>query len=1358
MRETKALMALLAPLAALCMPGNAQQTNNHVLRAVPAPGEVVLDGVLDEWDLTAEILMCYDLETMRQTHAVRAAAMYDEEHLHLSFRFRDRTPMVNHVHPVNELGSGWRSDCVQLRLWTDHDKPIGPGGALITHVDCYWFTDEQRPAALVQYHDMSRRDEGFEGRIEQAIGQGVDAAFRKDEDGEGYVQEMSVSWSVLRRDGRPYVAGEILRMGIECFWGDPTATRWYEHRLTDLINEAHPQREFFWTGNEAWGQVEFLDRGDVPPSPSVQALSEIERLTRLRYSTRGPVAVEYEVPADGAVTLVIERPDGTRVRNLVSDYPRRAGPNTDFWDGTDDSGRLVRPGEYRVRGLTRGELDVRYQFTYGTPADPPWETSDGRGDWLADHVPPVSLATDGQWVFAACQMSEGGSTVVGLDETGKKRWGIGRIYGGMLAHNGTHLYMLGGGGHPAYRNAGELRLLRIDPRAGKLINFPDGKGERVIATYPPDRRVRSREWEGKLVANRGFDVEWCQHEALGLAAMGDRLYASMYYEGKVICVSADTGEPMAEIPLPSPAGLASDGKRLLAISGNRVVAVEPGTGTVTSVVASGLSAPVGLAVDGSGNLYVSDWKDQMCVKVFSADGTLLRTIGRVGGRPLEGRYDPGGMFRPWGMAVDGHGRLWAAEYDHSPKRISVWRRDGTLEREYCGPTWYAATECNVNLLNPRQAFSMGSIVDLDWEKGLWRVAATLWRPTHGEALLGPCGEGMVMEAIEVGGRRLLMAGKGGYLCIAELRDDHARPLFAMGRLDVAFLRGQDRLPEMVANRLWDDPADLARARQSYPALFEGGEHHRTRLFHSMKVEAERRRRPVRTQFLWTDGNGDGRVQDEELKLFHPNEVGGLSANSGWRFAYGPDLTLYPTYIDGGRTKTWRLPRRGWNSAGAPVYDLGDARMICDMKPRHFCNSTWADARGNVLLNQSPLTMLSPEGATRWTFPNQWPGVHGSHRAPKDRNGLLIGPLKALGSVQLDAVGEVFCLNGNMGKAFLFTTDGLYLGSLFRDCRAAPDSLPDRPARGMSVMATSPGGEWFGGEFFRNRIDGKVYVGSCARNASVLSEVTGLETVRLLPARKLTFSREQHDRAATLLAERAEEGEHASSITVVPASAPLGGPPEAGLFSWAKKRCASWDFGPGRSAQATWTFDAENLYLCFRDVADATPMINNGKVVTQLFKTGDAVVLELRPRPDDDSRGVAEGDLRLLVSVFEGKPVAVLYRYRAPGVEKPVEFASPVTTTTVDEVRILHKARVVIDRAARRYTVRVAVPLADLGFSPEPGKVYRGDFGVIYSDASGRINELRMYWANRATGIVSDLAIEARVEPRWWGRFQVQVQE
>ncbi|PIX46153.1 MAG: hypothetical protein COZ56_00135, partial [Armatimonadetes bacterium CG_4_8_14_3_um_filter_58_9] len=1358
----------------------AQQTNNYALRAVPAPtGGVRLDGNLDEWDLSGEILSCYDLAALRDTNAVRTAAMYDRQWLYLSFRFKDATPMLNQVDPVNEKGGGWRSDCIQLRCWSDHEKPVGPAGGRVTHIDCYWFTEGKRPASFVTFHDMSRRQAGFEGNIEQAIGNGVDAAFRRDKDGKGYTQEIRVSWKLLRRDGRPYVAGEVLRLGIEFFWGDPTASRWPAHRFADLINKDRPQREFFWMARDAWGEVQFLDHGKLEPSESIELLSAADRLQKLLYSTRGPAAIRYDLPHDGYVTLVIEKQDGTRVRNLISDYPRKAGKNTDYWDGADDFGRLMAPGEYRVRGLSHGEFDVRYQFTYGTPANPPWESSDGQGAWWTDHVPPMAVAADGERVYESTSFSEGGSTLLGLDYTGQKQWGMGRISGGMIARCGDYLYMLAGGDHHGWDPyPGQLRLLRIDPKVGKFAPWPDGKSEHVIATFPADRKLPAREPEGISVANGFYDAGWLHHEALGLTAAGGRLYVSMLHENKLVAIDPVKGEKVAEFAVERPAGLAGDAQgNLYAISGTRILRADA-DGNSTPVVTAGLKAPVGLTADARGNLYVSDWADQMCVKVFSPDGKFLRAIGKVGGRSLSGRYDPTGMFRPLGLAVDDQGRLWVAEHDFLPKRLSVWSAEGKFLTEFCGATYYAGTSTNVNPLNPQQAFSMGNILDLDWKKGLWRVAATLWRPTHPEALLGPKGEGLFYEVVRHKDRDLLIASASyGFLCISELHADHARPLTALGLVFAAFLPEggrEGRLPDVVVRNLWDDPKELEWAKANFASLFDGTTTaHPHRVFNQMEQDARwKRRKPLRNQFLWTDHNGDGLVQDDEIRFFTQEEAGNVGLGCNWRFPIGQDFTLYPVAWWSPRPKgfvgptgedentfVWRLPVREWNKVGAPVYDLRDARLIVKQRPpAYYANTAWVDGKGSVLLlNEDPMKLYSSDGQLLWSYRNQWPGVHGSHRAPKDKRGQLIGPLKVIGSVAPGKeVGEVFCMSGNMGKAFLMTADGLYIGGLFKDCRAAPDSMPDKPTRGVSIKETSPGGEWFGGEFFRNSADSKVYIGSSqAREGVCLSEVTGLESIRRLPAAKLIFTQKQYAEAERLLAEKSAAQEGEKKVTVKPLPTSVKDVPSVPQFDWSAGAVASWQFDENHSAEATWTNDDKNLYLCFRNVLDDTPMVNGGRVVEQLFKTGDAALLDLRTRQDDNTPGVVEGDLRLLLSVFDGKPVAVLYRYKVPGAVKPTVFAIGVTRTVVDEVKVLDGAHIIVDREPDRYTLRASIPLDALGFHPIPGKTYRGDFGVVYSDKAGQTNVLRMHWSNKATGIISDLPSEAQIQPALWGRFEAK---
>ena len=160
---------------------------------------------------------------------------------------------------------------------------------------------------------------------------------------------------------------------------------------------------------------------------------------------------------------------------------------------------------------------------------------------------------------------------------------------------------------------------------------------------------------------------------------------------------------------------------------------------------------------------------------------------------------------------------------------------------------------------------------------------------------------------------------------------------------------------------------------------------------------------------------------------------------------------------------------------------------------------------------------------------------GSHSAPRCKRGRTIGENYVLGSAQLDtSIGEVFAINANLGERYLLTTDGLYLAGLYQDGRGAPDSLPETPRRGMSIGGCSAGGESFGGEFFRNPLDGKVYlggsVGGC-REASVLAQVTGLESTRRLPTQTIDFSPEQHAAAAQLLALRAEREAAAKNLAI-----------------------------------------------------------------------------------------------------------------------------------------------------------------------------------------------------------------------------------
>ena len=129
---------------------------------------------------------------------------------------------------------------------------------------------------------------------------------------------MAIPWKLLTRDGHALTVGDPMLLAIGVNWGSAAAIRSQadytppEHRFVDLINPDNPQREFIWQSTKAWGTVKFLPAGKLAPSPSLQQLSVVEQEIKREYSTEGPVALRYEMPYDGAATLVIEKPDGTR--------------------------------------------------------------------------------------------------------------------------------------------------------------------------------------------------------------------------------------------------------------------------------------------------------------------------------------------------------------------------------------------------------------------------------------------------------------------------------------------------------------------------------------------------------------------------------------------------------------------------------------------------------------------------------------------------------------------------------------------------------------------------------------------------------------------------------------------------------------------------------------------------------------------------------------------------------------------------------------------------------------------------------------------------------------------------------------
>jgi hypothetical protein len=306
-----------------------------------------------------------------------------------------------------------------------------------------------------------------------------------------------------------------------------------------------------------------------------------------------------------------------------------------------------------------------------------------------------------------------------------------------------------------------------------------------------------------------------------------------------------------------------------------------------------------------------------------------------------------------------------------------------------------------------------------------------------------------------------------------------------------------------------------------------------------------------------------------------------------------------------------------------------------------------------------------------------------------------------------------------------------------------------PKPGYIMDNVSFGGESFSGSFTRTA-DGRAYTISGHTDPRVV-EVKGLDSIRRFSGR-VAMTADLHAQAQKHLAAQANAAQKASELTIARGEAPAI---DGDLKDWDLDQGVSWETGAGRKAAAALRHDGKKLYLAWK-VDDTSPMANAGNDYTLHFKTGDCVDLWLGTDPKapaDRSKPVA-GDIRLLFSAMEGKPVAVLYRAVVPGTEKPVEFRSPARVTEIDRVEKLTDAEIKISRDVTGYTLEAAVPLATLGLASKAAEL-RGDIGVILSDAEGARTNQRSYFYNKATNIVMDIPDEAMFHVGKWGKVVVK---
>ena len=1053
--------------------------------------------------------------------------------------------------------------------------------------------------------------------------------------------------------------------------------------------------------------------------------------------TRQVLSVPYKMPADGELTLGLYDKNGQLIRWLVQDEFRYTGNNKETWDGLDQYGHPAAAGNYLLRGIYHASITTDYKMSAVNPGNPPWPTPDDKGDWLSDEYDPQAAVTDGKWVYLAAPGAELGYSIIAVDETGQRQWGIRVTSDGRavsLALSGNYLYAIYSGAaltdkasFTGKNAVGRAVLMCFDKSTGKPAQFTLNQPNQIVATWPYRNDYTwldvLRNQHSFTPASYGgqpryFDTDVGETtDALGLAVLGNKIYVSLNYDNKLMVLDASTGKPNGdEIRLESPVGLSPlDDHTLLAVSGKQVVKVDVRSKAVTPFVTSGLVAPDSVTTDKGGNIYVSDWATSFQVKVFNSTGKFLHAIGKEGGRPWVGKWDANGMLVPRGIAVTDAGKLWVAEDDGSPKRISVWdARSGAFLRDYIGPTPYGGgTFFWIDPKDPTLAHAEGTTFKLDYSRKTYTPLAIDYRRQNRDDPFTPNGHDLWVRQ----GRVLYHDGheyvvsRGRMTIILQRKGDVYRPVTAFGSIYGGF--GNDGTGVVDWDALLYHPY-----KGFFPDSFVGH---------------------VGDNYSWTDMNGDNLVQPDEIHWVKTtgNYQQGLQPPLGsyWGWDVSPDWSYFAAGTFHDRAAIFRLDVKGWTKDGAPIYDMAEAKPIIFLPPKHaIANLHVSDDRKLIVIfgyegigqsndNTDAIACYDLDGKELWAIAQ-----------PKQLAGNAVHANGVQYDLNIPKLGDVFgtWLYHGSKRPFLITTDGLYVGTMLDDTLLGPTSL-----RGESAL------------YYYQAPDGTPFVINGANQAEHIFQIRGLDRGgRLEGAFQLTA--EGAKLAATMRA------------TPPPAVAPkpvlavtwLNTPPviDGDLSDWDLNNGASLDGGNGKTADVALGRDANNLYLAYRVHEPNGPMRNGGADWRSLFVSGDCVDLMLQtdPKADPHRHAAVTGDERLLFSIFQGKPIAVLYRPVAAGITSPVALAS----ARIDQVIRLDSARIGIkgDPSHNIYAVEASVPLKDLGLNPKAMDDLRGDEGVIFADETGRSRSLRLYYYNHQTQMVDDLATEATLQPNEWGKI------
>ena len=668
------LALLFAPLASISVRADAAAdsptSNNRQITAVPAPGKVVIDGLDNDWDLSAGI-WSYNNPTLVGKYGVWTHLMWDAQGVYVLMRYTDLSPLKNATRG-KDFHNSWQADAFQARVVFDEKTPDEHQ----MHINGFYSSSEDKPYLLV-HHGGFKKDKPYDntGMFRQdqldKYGNTMDAfggkvVYRAWENGQGYNMETFWPWSYVRTNGLPLKAGDSFVLGIEAMWGSADGTS-LTHRLVDNMKDDTVNRIFFFRAKDGWGKVVLSDKGRLSITEEQKQLQAARLKQFVNYDTAGSVPISYELPSDRDVTIAIDNAQGVRVRNLFGQYPRTKGAHTDHWDGLDDRGNPVPAGDYTARVVDHEPVSLKFLNSVYNSATPPWRTETGEKVWGSNHGNPTTAATRGNVILLGFTGTEGTSGTIRINPADSR----------ILWTDVTELVDITLDDKNAYLLSREswtkrVMIRRLNLETGKIVLF-NNEARTTETVLPADY---------KTVPN-----------SASIAYADGKLFAFIPGQG-LWRVHPDTGAVEQKLDDTGVVAVEDHDDQLWALFSDGRVARLDVNGAVQAVAftAGGLNKPVRLGISYDATRFAVSDQGTNQVFVYDAKGVIVHTLGHAyseasGMRPA-GKFIETDFIKPNGLDFDAQGNLWIAEASGTCRRITRWSGAGELDKQYWGAADY----------------------------------------------------------------------------------------------------------------------------------------------------------------------------------------------------------------------------------------------------------------------------------------------------------------------------------------------------------------------------------------------------------------------------------------------------------------------------------------------------------------------------------------------------------------------------------------------------------------------------------------------------------------------------------------------